>query len=292
MIADTRLVIFDGILGSGKSTMARFATRQIRRHGGSACRYVTHQLNRGSERNRITRLSIADMLAGTPTRHNPTQMMRSRVKRENSPRETIIWDSFTPAEVLAQSNRRWQSFVKLTSRSPTVNVFDGEFFNGDFTGLFLGNASPAALKTYIERVEINASPINPLLVYMRHPSVPQALHRIATLRGDAWLQYQLAWKLSSPYAKARGLHGEKGWVKLYEDYREVCDTLIRGLSIPKLQIEVGIDGWHQAEQEISRFLGCERVPDLTFCCWRRAHSVFEKYTLWRSRGPLQRRGNG
>ncbi len=80
------------------------------------------------------------------------------------------------------------------------------------------------------------------------------IRTIAAERGDAWVTYQVDWKLASPYAVRRGLAGLEGLIELYRDYRQLTDRLYTDLDIPKISIDNSGNEWAKYEEIIDSVL--------------------------------------
>ena len=68
------------------------------------------------------------------------------------------------------------------------------------------------------------------------------------------MNYQVNWKLTSPYASRRGLAGLDGLVALYRQYRALTDQLFADLDIPKISIENSRQQWAIYDDMIDRAL--------------------------------------
>jgi hypothetical protein len=89
-------------------------------------------------------------------------------------------------------------------------------------------------------------PLSPLLIYFYQEDVERAIRAIAAQRGEAWVTYQVDWKLQAPYSRRRGLAGLEGLIVLYKLYA--------GLDLAKLAIENSHQDWPAYYQFISREL--------------------------------------
>ena len=164
------------------------------------------------------------------------------------------WLDATPAELAEKSLSNWRSFVDSTCGLDTVPILDGQFFHGDLTILFLMEAGWATIAEYSRAVERIIRPLRPLLIYLYQKDVERALRTVAARRGDAWVKYQVDWKLQAPYSRRRGLRGLEGLIALYKYYRELTDELYTGLDLAKLAIENSEQDWPQYYGIISREL--------------------------------------
>jgi hypothetical protein len=223
-----RLVIVEGIMGSGKSTTIRFIATSL------------------EEANRQA-LPIPEATMPHPT------CAFAELAHPYEP-----WLDATPAELAEKSLSKWRSFVDSARESDTVPILDGQFFHGDLTNLFLMEAGRAAIAEYSRAVEKIIHTLTPLLVYFYQKDVERALRAVAAQRGDAWVKYQVDWKLQAPYSRRRGLRGLEGLIALYKDYRELTDELYTGLDLAKLAIENSEEDWPVYCERIFRELALGR----------------------------------
>jgi hypothetical protein len=183
----SRLIFVEGIMGSGKSTTARWLARLFRRAG-------------------IRARPVPE------ARPHPTNVFRSL------PHWKQPWLDLTAEELMTRSYANWQTFVKRVHADPQIFVFDGQLFHGDFTCLFLIGCCSQALQQYVQTILQLAQPLQPMIIYCYQDDVVQALDRIGAQRGQAWVESQVAWKAASPYGQRHGLVGIDGWKQLYRDY--------------------------------------------------------------------------
>ena len=165
------------------------------------------------------------------------------------------WLEVTYRELAARSIAKWECFVEQGHPGGVVSVFDGQLFHDDLTNLFLMEAPESALREYCSSVVQRLLPLSPFLIDFYQRDVGAALQRIFTERGDEWVNYQLDWKLQTPYSNRHGLVGMQGFITLYERYRQLTDWLFEGLDIPKLKIENAQHGWDGYYAEIDRAPG-------------------------------------
>src|SRR5688572_1990303 len=153
------------------------------------------------------------------------------------------WLEATPAELAGKSLSKWRSFVDSALGSDTVAILDGQFFHGDLTNLFLMEAGWLTIAEYSRGVEEIIHELTPLLIYFYQKDVERAVRDVAARRGDAWVKYQVDWKLHAPYSRRRGLAGLEGLIALYEEYRELTDELCARLDLARLAIENSEQDW-------------------------------------------------
>jgi len=227
-----RLVIVEGIMGSGKSTTMRFITKSLQNANRQA-------------------LTIHERTDPHPVRAT------DELEHWFQP-----WLDTTPSMLAARSVARWASLAETSQADDAVRVMDGQLFHGDFTNLFLMEADAANLADYAEAVAAAIAPLNPLVVYFRQEDVERAIRAVCAERGADWVAYQVNWKLAAPYSTRRGLVGLEGLIAVYRDYRRLTDELFEFLPLDKLAIENSQQDWPVYQQLILQApLGLAAGPD-------------------------------
>jgi hypothetical protein len=178
------------------------------------------------------------------------------------PHPQAVWRDTTVTAYVDRSIALWQAFVAETRAGTAVTVCDGLLFHGNLTDLMLMDAEPDLLHRYVAAVEAAIRPLRPCVVYLHHADVRRALRTVCDARGPTWEAYQVGWKVASPYAIRRSLAGFDGLVRLYEDYRAVCDAILAALPIPKLALRNEGD-WEHYRAAILAFLQFPPQPDTT-----------------------------
>jgi hypothetical protein len=232
----SRLIFVEGIMGSGKSTTARWLARLFCRAG-------------------IRARPVPE------ARPHPTNVFRTL------PHWKQPWLDLTAEVLMARSYANWQVFVRKAASDPRISVFDGQLFHGDFTCLFLMNCPPQMLQGYVQTVLQLAGPLLPTIIYCYQADVVQALDRIGAQRGQGWVESQVAWKVASPYGQQRGYVGIDGWTQLYRDYRQVTDICFESLAIPKMAIDTSAGEWSSYQRRICTFFALPFLPEPVWQRW-------------------------
>lgn len=214
-----KLVIVEGIMGSGKSTTVL---------------NVAHRL----EASGIPAIGITEGVDPHPIRFD----------------WDLPWSGMPPAELAKSGIAKWRSYVASALATERIAIVDGQFFHGNLTSLLLLEADVDMMAAYCREIVAVIKPLSPLLIYFHQDDVDSALRAVSTQRGEKWVNYQVNWKLESPYAKRRGLAGLAGLIALYRDYRALTDQLFADLDIPKISIETSRQEWAIYDEIIDRVL--------------------------------------
>jgi hypothetical protein len=214
-----RLVILEGIMGSGKSTTTRKLAHKLQARG-------------------IPAVGITEGVSPHPIRFDWEEP----------------WSEMPPARLSALQLAKWRAFVAQALTQDRICVVDGQLFHGSLTALLLLEADAELMAGYCRDIAAAAQPMRPLLVYFRQDDIDRAIRVVSAERGEAWVDYQVNWKLSSPYAQRRGLTGIDGLIALYRHYRALTDELFAKLAIAKISIDTSQREWALYEDRIDRAL--------------------------------------
>lgn len=226
-----RLVIIEGIMGSGKSTTARWIAARLEEAGRRA-------------------LAVTERVEPHPVRGT-----------DGLDHWFQPWLDITTEGLLDRCLGKWRSFVAEAQATETIYTLDGQLFHGDLTNLFLMGASPTAIAKYCETVADIARPLSPLLIYFYQVDVARAIRTIAAERGEEWVKYQVDWKLKAPHSRQLGLSGLEGLIALYKDYRALTDELYSRLDIPKLAIDNSQQAWDAYYEQIHAHVISDSRPE-------------------------------
>ena len=214
-----RLVIVEGIMGSGKSITTLNMAQRLNASG-------------------IAALGITEGVEPHPIRFD----------------WDVPWSEMPPAQLAKSSVAKWKTYVDSAVLENRISIVDGQLFHGNLTSLFLLEGDPGMIGAYCRDIVLVTTPLRPLLIYFHQTDVDEAIRLIGKERGEDWVNYQINWKLESPYAKRRGLIGVEGLISLYRDYRALTDRLFDDLDMPKISIENTPRAWATYEAIIDRAL--------------------------------------
>jgi hypothetical protein len=220
----TKAIFVEGIIGSGKSTTARFLTDYLNQQQVPA-RFMP-------EGGRDHPLRVAGSL----------------------PHPFQIWRDVTLDQFITHSVHKWQVFVHAAQPADHLTIFDGQLFHGNMTDLLLLDATVSQLRAYVAQVIELLRDLKPVLIYFYQADVAATLRRVCDVRGSDWEAYQVDWKLPSPYGLQRSLTGFAGLVSLYRDFRAISDTIVDTLPIPTLKIDNTDGEWDAYYRDLLSFL--------------------------------------
>jgi len=215
---DCRLILVEGLPGSGKSTTAQYVYDQVRRNGGRARWYYEDE---------------------TP---HPVAATKG-VQRPRGFKE------FSQAALA-----RWRDLVSRTRRSGETAIIDAHFFQDTIIALLRANVKRALIADHIRAVAEICQPLQPSLVYLHQPEYAAALRRLLDQRGERIEQLYIHRNDHSRYAQRRNLSGFDGLVHFYLDMRAMMEQLVEGLDMPSLSIDCTDRDWPAYYGKAGEFL--------------------------------------
>jgi len=212
-----KLIFVEGIMGSGKSTTAKFVAEELERRGTPV------------------------RLVGENAKPHPVQMA--------DPEKFASIGAW-----MTERLGKWQVLVDSILQSGEVFVLDGQLFHESVDSLFYFDVPEGDIVNFMTRTMSALEKVKPALIYFYQHDVRASLRKTCDERAEWWENWQIDWKVHNrPYGQKRGLKGFDGYVQLYTDYRGVTDRLFDGLDIAKLGIENGTGDWDLYKSDILKF---------------------------------------
>lgn len=231
-VRDTRLILIDGLPGSGKTTTATILTARLREAGiAVACLLEIAEDGRDHPLNVGGALHPAGRTTGAQ-----------------------LFSRYSVEAYVAESLRRWRAFVDAAARADALQIVESYPYQNSVRVLLQMDAEADTIRSYAAAVEQVILPLHPVLIFFKQQDVVAATRAIAGQRGPEWTAYIADLVAGSPYARRLGLRGFEGVLAVMATYKEVLDGLRRESQLPTLALE-GCDGrWDACHQQIAAFL--------------------------------------
>lgn len=227
-LLDSRLIVLDGLPGSGKTTTGQWLTACLHQRG----------LN-------VRWLPESDI-------SHPLWWYEHWNGREYQPPDF----NHIPLETFIQTSiSKWKDFTLSAHGTGQLFVAESLFFQNAVAMFLMGGSWPKRLVEYAQEVQSITQSLAPILVYFRQDNVAAALRKICTLRGHSFEEELIRNMEHFPYLQQRELKGLDGVTTLWHDISTLTDSLFDAYPIRKLSIETSEGHWQTYHQHILEFLG-------------------------------------
>ena len=265
MDAKVKLILVEGIPGSGKTTAARFIQQRLNEQGIQTALFLEGDLDHpadyestaclGAEEYRALRRDFPQSMDVLDAWERPDgedyffPYRKMETHLGASPTgglDARLLDRLRQAEVYEQPpavferviNRRWQTLARQASQQETVYIFECCFLQNPLTMLLGRCGLPAShAADFVLTLGSAVEKLNPRLVYLHPSSTSETLRRVAGERPPEWLDFVIWYHTQQGYGRAHGLQGFDGLVSFYEMRQAVELDLLPRLPFSTLKIE-------------------------------------------------------
>lgn len=211
---DTKLILVDGIPGSGKSTTAQWIAIELRKRQIEADWFMDEH------------------------RGNPI----------------TIWDDSSPESFISRTLDNWKQLTQASQTSHQIIVLEGCLLQHILGRLLSQDIERARIIACIQAVYDHIRPLQPILIYFYQANLELALRTVYAERGSEWAEYMLKGLEKSPYAVSRQLTGFEALFQYYHEDRTLTDRLLQGLGIRTLAVENSKREWLVYQEQIRQYL--------------------------------------
>ena len=217
----SKLIIVEGLTGSGKSIMAHFIARQLQYNGIPA----------------------------------------SWVHEGEVPHPILMDVESTIEDYMAAMRDRWAAYVDQVRLSGQVMVVEATFFNNLVESLLAHNVDRAKIVQYAQELQTLMEPLSPTLIYLVQEDLGKALERSFTDRGNEFVDYVIQYATGTPIARLRGWKGYQGMVEFWQEFVALTDELFQRCRIRKLKIDNSAGNWGDYNLQVLECLSIPLIPD-------------------------------
>jgi hypothetical protein len=275
----TKLILIEGIPGSGKSTIAQKTGEYLSARGIKTKVYTEGQLHP---------VDLA-WCAYIPFAHFESIMslypqygetLRGKMRIENKhviiaytqsgikdPDFCRLLESYEVFSGRTGFNvftelflKRWGNFAKKEENSDEISVFECAYLQNQLCELiYFYQMDESNIEKYMLSLMDTVKNINPIMFYLNQPDIAEHLRCLADERVNEngekdWLRQVILYTENSPYGQMHNLKGFEGVIKGLEKRKQIELNLIKKLPLKTYIIENPDYNWDEVWQQIQEKL--------------------------------------
>jgi predicted kinase len=211
-MAAPRLILIEGMIGSGKTTTAGHLADWLSRRGEDV-----RAFDEGAANHPVRTRRVDELLAAPP-----------------------------PGDPGVYAAGQWRRLAEQCLRDGQTVILESVFLQNSAMPAFIDGAPVATVNRICAEIQRQAAPAEPFLVYLRPTDIAAAIARVHEARGEPWSSRNVAYVQDCPWARRRNLRGRGAVVGLYQAWEPVAVQLFDQYPFGKLTVPDPHHDWPSA----------------------------------------------
>lgn len=278
MTNQCKLILVEGIPGSGKTTQASYIKEILDSQGIPNRLYLEGNPEHPADFESVAHFTSLELENFIDQHHGFRQWLQQAVTtrdddyfisygRPHSPIPRKAFDDMLadlakhdvyalnqPQTFQRLTLDRWWDFVDEASHRDEVTILECAFLQNPLTAL-LGkyNLPPCESRQHLEQLAAIVRPLHPILIYLQ-TDVRRALEQAAQQRPADWRDFVIQYLTSQGWGKATGLNGYEGVIAFYQMRNQVELDILSRLDMDQLQLNLCEHDWPEIQKRIGNFV--------------------------------------
>ena len=235
-VIDTKLILIEGIIGSGKTTTAENLADIIYQNGREAVWYhenaPQHPLN-----NYFSRI-----LQDNYGKIFNIDLLFSKIRQNDPEVDTLSL---------------WRLLENSCLTDTKIKIIESRFWQHESMYWLLMNFDLKKVMRRQQEITKILSTSKPFLIYLANDEVSSVIKNIFETRPDEWKQWVLWLFGEHPYFTDHNLSGINGLIKFFEVWNEIAEKLFDLYPYSKLLLRNSHNDWSTANRTLYKILEVE-----------------------------------
>ncbi|NHM32154.1 hypothetical protein [Neobacillus terrae] len=270
---DAKLILIEGLPGSGKSTTAKIAKGILAEKGFSAELFLEGDFNHPADYEGAAFLSkeeyasilkeeISDLQGYSSQKEGGwvvhyKKMMEAKLfpkeLSEHLSKKDIYELPFKQHVRLI--TQKWQGFTAKALNEDKIYIFECCFIqNPVTTGMVKHGEANEAVLNYIDELATIIEPLNPLLIYVDQQDIERSFKKAIQERPSEWYEGFNHYYTSQGYGLKNGVHGLEGTLAVLKARKELEKKIFESLNIKKVKLDNSLFNQENHKERLSGIL--------------------------------------
>jgi hypothetical protein len=151
----------------------------------------------------------------------------------------------------------WEKFVEHAKREQVITIIESRLWQNTALFMYMSDCATDEIFQFNRQVWRTVKPLAPVLVYLDQEDTERALSRLYRLRGEEWMEDAMETTSQYKWFRERGLKDFAGWVRFFEEWRQLAERLYCDWPGQKVKIINPHEDWTNSYHQMSNYLQVE-----------------------------------
>lgn len=281
-LLNSRLIIVEGIPGSGKTTTAKFLESQLQQDGLNPKLFQEGNLDHPADYEAVACFSQQEYVQFLAEHQKQEAFIRSITIKEQQDyfvryRAAYLQDKegfadellhrFEAHDVYNLPQERYQEVILNKWKAFMEQVEENDFYifeccflqNPISTMLARDNAPRNKIKEMIKQIAAIIAPLNPIIIYYQQSDIKQTLQRVIDKRSEQWINFFTWYCAEQEFGKAHHVSGIDAIHTFLEIRKEIELEVLEEIPLKSYVINNSNYNWDKAYEQISKLVEKEII---------------------------------